>query len=136
MEPLPYRNLSRFEQEIKRIMSDYLVASHDPSAPLAQKSTGAFLVKTLAILRRNRLPTTSSTVQLYRTIVVADIVMLSLYPSIDCRGHLRRFLYDLSIDLAQTTVRESLTSPYTAFRVARVPRRCGGHHGMAGATVA
>jgi ubiquinone biosynthesis protein len=121
MEPLPYRNLSRFEQEIKRIMSDYLVASRDPSAPLNQKSTGALLVKTLAALRRNRLPTTSSAVQLYRTIVVADIVMLGLYPSIDTRGHLRRFIYDLSIDMTQTTVRESLTSPYTAFRVARAP---------------
>jgi ubiquinone biosynthesis protein len=121
MEPLPYRNLSRFEQEIKRIMSDYLVASRDPSAPLSQKSTGALLVKTLATLRRNRLPTTSSAVQLYRTIVVADIVMLGLYPSIDTRGHLRRFIYDLSIDMARTTVRESLTSPYTAFRVARAP---------------
>jgi ubiquinone biosynthesis protein len=121
MEPLPYRNLSRFEQEIKRIMSDYLVASRDPSAPLSQKSTGAFLLKTLATLRRNRLPMTSSTVQLYRTIVVADIVMLGLYPSIDWRGHLRRFLRDLSIDMVQKTVKESVTSPYTGFRLARAP---------------
>jgi ubiquinone biosynthesis protein len=121
MEPLPYRNLSRFEQEIKRIMSDYLVASRDPSAPLSQKSTGAFLLKTLATLRRNRLPMTSSTVQLYRTIVVADIVMLRLYPSIDWRGHLRRFLRDLSTDMVQKTVKESVTSPYTAFRLARAP---------------
>jgi ubiquinone biosynthesis protein len=121
MEPLPYRNLSRFEQEIKRLMSDYLVASRDPSAPLSQKSTGAFLLKTLATLRRNRLPMTSSTVQLYRTIVVADIVMLGLYPSIDWRGHLRRFLRDLSIDMVQKTVKESVTSPYTGFRLARAP---------------
>jgi ubiquinone biosynthesis protein len=121
MEPLPYRNLSRFEQEIKRIMSDYLVASRDPGAPLSQKSTGAFLLKTLATLRRNRLPMTSSTVQLYRTIVVADIVMLGLYPSIDWRGHLRRFLRDLSIDLVQQAVYEPLTSPYTGFRLARAP---------------
>jgi predicted unusual protein kinase regulating ubiquinone biosynthesis (AarF/ABC1/UbiB family) len=121
MEPLPYRNLSRFEQEIKRIMSDYLVASRDPSAPLSQKSTGAFLLKTLATLRRNRLPMTSSTVQLYRTIVIADIVMLGLYPSIDWRGHLRRFLRDLSIDMVQKTVKESVTSPYTGFRLARAP---------------
>jgi ubiquinone biosynthesis protein len=121
MEPLPYRNLSRFEQEIKRIMSDYLVASRDPNAPLSQKSTGAFLLKTLATLRRNRLPMTSSTVQLYRTIVVADIVMLGLYPSIDWRGHLRRFLRDLSIDMVQKTVKESVTSPYTGFRLARAP---------------
>jgi ubiquinone biosynthesis protein len=121
MEPLPYRNLGRFESEIKRIMSDYLVASRDPSAPLSQKSTGAFLLKTLATLRRNRLPMTSSTVQLYRTIVVADIVMLGLYPSIDWRGHLRRFLRDLSIDMVQKTVKESVTSPYTGFRLARAP---------------
>jgi ubiquinone biosynthesis protein len=121
MEPLPYRNLSRFEQEIKRIMSDYLVASRDPGAPLSQKSTGAFLLKTLATLRRNRLPMTSSTVQLYRTIVVADIVMLGLYPSIDWRGHLRRFLRDLSIDLVQQAAYEPLTSPYTGFRLARAP---------------
>jgi ubiquinone biosynthesis protein len=121
MEPLPYRNLGRFEQEIKRIMSDYLVASRDPDAPLNQKSTGSFLLKTLATLRRNRLPMTSSTVQLYRTIVVADIVMLGLYPSIDWRGHLRRFLRDLSIDLVQQAVYEPLTSPYTGFRLARAP---------------
>jgi ubiquinone biosynthesis protein len=121
MEPLPFRNLSRFEQEIKRILSDFLIASHDPMAPLSQKSTGSFLVKTLATLRRNRLPMTSSTIQLYRTIVVADIVMLSLYPAIDWRGHLRRFLRDLSIDILQKAVRDPLTSPYTGFRLARAP---------------
>jgi ubiquinone biosynthesis protein len=121
MEPLPYRNLSRFEQDIKRILSDYLVASHDPRAPLSEKSTGSFLVKTLATLRRNRLPMTSSTIQLYRTILTADIVMLGLYPTIDWRGHLRRFLRDLSADLAEKAVRDPLTSPYTAFRAARAP---------------
>ena len=121
MEPLPFRNLSRFEQEIKRILSDFLIASQDPTAPLSQKSTGTFLVKTLATLRRNRLPMTSSTVQLYRTIVMADIVMLRLYPAIDWRGHLRRFLHDLSIDFVQKEVQGPLTSAYTALRLARAP---------------
>jgi ubiquinone biosynthesis protein len=121
MEPLPYGNLSRFEQDIKRILSDFLIASRDPRAPLSQKSTGAFLLKTLATLRRNRLPMTSSTVQLYRTILVADIVMLGLYPTIDWRGHLRRFLRDLSTDLVQRSVWEPATSPYTWYRLARAP---------------
>jgi len=121
MEPLPFRDLSRFEQEIKRGLRDYLIASRDPSAPLAQKSTGSFLLKTLAILRRNRLPMTSSTVQLYRTILIADVVMLSLYPSIDWRGHMRRFLRDFSTDLLEEAVRQPLASPYTAFRLARAP---------------
>jgi predicted unusual protein kinase regulating ubiquinone biosynthesis (AarF/ABC1/UbiB family) len=121
MEPLPYRNLTRFEQEIKRLLSDFLVAARDPDAPLSQKSTGAFLLKTLATLRRNRLPMTSSTVQLYRTILVADIVMLGLYPTIDWRGHLRRFLRDLSADLVQRSVQEPASSPYTWYRLARAP---------------
>ncbi len=121
MEPLPYGNLSRFEQEIKRILSDFLIASRDPGAPLAQKSTGVFLLRTLATLRRNRLPMMSSTVQLYRTILVADIVMLGLYPTIDWRGHLRRFLRDLSTDLLRRAVQDPATSPYTWYRVARAP---------------
>jgi ubiquinone biosynthesis protein len=121
MEPLPYRNLRPFEQEIKRILSDYLIASRDPGAPLSEKSTGAFMLKTLATLRRNRLPMTSSTVQLYRTILVADIVMLGLYPTIDWRGHLRRFLRDLSTDLVQRSALDPVTSPYTWYRLARLP---------------
>ena len=121
MEPLPFRDLSRFEEEIKRSLRDFLVAARDPSAPLSQKSTGAFLLKTLATLRRNRLPLTSSTVQLYRTILIADIVMLGLYPAIDWRGHLRRFLRDFSTDLLEQAVRRPLTSPYTRFRLAEAP---------------
>lgn len=121
MEPLPFRDLSRFEQDIKRSLRDYLIASRDPDAPLREKSTGAFLLRTLATFRHNRLPVTSSTVQLYRTILVADIVMLGLYPSIDWRGHLRRFLQDISTDLLEAEVRQPLTSQYTWFRLARAP---------------
>jgi ubiquinone biosynthesis protein len=121
MEPLPFRDLSRFEQEIKQGLRDYLIASRDPNAPLDQKSTGSFLLKTLATLRRNRLPMTSSTVQLYRTILIADSVMLGLYPTIDWRGHLRRFLRDFSTDLIEQAVVEPLTSPYTGYRLARAP---------------
>lgn len=121
MEPLPFRDLGRFEQEVKQSLRDFLVASRDPDAPLSQKSTGAFLLRTLANLRRNRLPMTSSTVQLYRTILVADFVMLGLYPSIDWPGHLRRFLRDYASELLVQAVRQPLTSPYTGFRLARAP---------------
>lgn len=121
MEPLPFRDLSGFEQDIKQSLRDFLIASSDPAAPLSQKSTGAFLLKTLATLRRNRLPMTSRTVQLYRTILISDIVMLGLYPAIDWRGHLRRFLGDLSADLRGQAVRQPLGSPYTGFRLARAP---------------
>lgn len=121
MEPLPFVDLTGFEQDIKRSLRDYLIASRDPEAPLSEKSTGSFLLRTLATLRRNRLPMASGTVQLYRTILVADIVMLSLYPTIDWRGHLRRFLQDLSGDLVKAEVLQPITSQYTWYRLARAP---------------
>jgi ubiquinone biosynthesis protein len=121
LEPLPFRDLGRFEQEVKQSLRDFLLASRDPEAPLSQKSTGAFLLRTLAILRRNRLPLACGTVQLYRSIVIADIVMLGLHATIDWRGHLRRFLGDLSADLLEQAVRQPLVSPYTGLRLARAP---------------
>jgi ubiquinone biosynthesis protein len=121
LEPLPFRDLGGFEQDVKESLRDFLLASRDPEAPLSQKSTGAFLLRTLATLRRNRLPLACSTVQLYRSIVIADIVMLGLYPTIDWRGHLRRFLGDLSADLLEQAVRRPLASPYTGLRLAQAP---------------
>ena len=136
MEPLPYRNLSRFEQEIKRIMSDYLVASRDPSAPLSQKSTGALLVKTLATLAPQ--PATH------------DVERRAAVPhDRRCR---HRDAQPLSLDRHPGPPPPVHPRPLHRHGandgegVADIPvhgvpggscaGRCGGHHGMAGATVA
>ena len=121
MEPLPYRNLRPFEQEIKRILSDYLIASRDPTRRSARRARARSCSRRWPRFVATACPMTSSTVQLYRTILVADIVMLGLYPTIDWRGHLRKFLRDLSADLVRRSALDPVTSPYTWYRLARAP---------------
>jgi ubiquinone biosynthesis protein len=122
MEPIPEnRDLRAFEQEIKLNIRDYLMSADDPEASMVDKSAGVFLMRTLQALRRGRLPMTVSTVGLYRTILISDMVMLRLYPQMDWLGHMRRFLRDVAADLVTEAVETSLTSTYTAYRLARSP---------------
>ena len=64
----PGRDLRSFEIEIKEALHEYLRAARDPTAPvpIAQRSTGTFLLKTLGALRRHRIPIAVGTMQLYR----------------------------------------------------------------------
>jgi ubiquinone biosynthesis protein len=46
LEPLPPgKDLSRFETEIKEYLRDWTLASRDPGAPIAEKSSGYFLLR-------------------------------------------------------------------------------------------
>ena len=122
MEPLPEnRDLRGFEQETKQAMHDYILAAADPDAPMVQKSLGVFLMRSLSSLRRANLPMVLGLVQLYRTVMIADMVMLSLYPSIDWLGHLERFLQDISVDIVATEAQQPFLSVYTAYRLVRTP---------------
>ena len=122
IEPFPEgRDLRAFEQEIKRAIRDYMLTAENPNASITERGTGVFLLRTLQALRRSRLPMTVSTLTLYRTILIADMVMLRLYPKIDWPGHLRRFLYDVSRELVGKSLQAPATSVYTAFRLARTP---------------
>lgn len=123
IEPLPQnRDLRGFEQEVKRGLRDYLLAAEDTGSSLAHRSSGVFLMNTIRALRRHRLPIAASTVALYRTILIADMVVLRLYPEIDWLGHMRRFLADLTPDLLRDAVEEPLTSTAVLYRLARTPQ--------------
>jgi ubiquinone biosynthesis protein len=121
MEPLPeHRDLRAFEADLKVTLRDYLVAMGDPEASLVQKSLGFFLLRMINAVRRHGLPMPVNAVLLNRTVLVADMVMLRLYPTIDLNGHLRRFLRDYSSALVRSALQEPL-SPYTQWRLARAP---------------
>jgi ubiquinone biosynthesis protein len=121
MEPIPEdRDLRGFELQIKQGLRDYLLASDDPQAPLVDKSFGVFLLRTMRALANSRLPLAVSTVTLYRTILIADMVMLRLYPEMDWIGHMRRFLSDLSGDLLQDSL-APLTSTDTLYQLTMIP---------------
>jgi ubiquinone biosynthesis protein len=122
IEPIPEgRDLRPFEQMIKQAIHDYMIAAEDADGAISERGTGIFLLRTIEALRRSRLPVAASTLNLYRTIVIADMVMLRLYPGIDWPGHLRRFLQDLSKDLIAESQLTSATSAETALRLARAP---------------
>jgi ubiquinone biosynthesis protein len=121
IEPIPQdRDLRAFEQDVKESIRDYILANEDPYAPLEERSAGLFLLRTIQALRRSRLPVTISTVALYRTILIADMVVLRLYPSIDWIGHLRRFIHDYTPDAVRDAVAGQL-STYGALQLASVP---------------
>lgn len=92
LQPIPDRDLTRFERQIKNLMRDYLSASKDPNATLTEKSSGYFFMRMCDVIRRENLSMPSSVMRLYRTMGIADMVMLRLYPSIDWLPELREFI--------------------------------------------
>jgi ubiquinone biosynthesis protein len=92
LEPLPVRDLSDFEAEVKACLRDYIVASKNPSARLDEKSSGLLFLRLFDAIRRAQLAVPPGTMTVYRTMLIADIVMLKLYPEIDWTPELRRFV--------------------------------------------
>lgn len=120
VEPLPVHDLRRFETEMKEAIHDYITAARDLDAPLSARSTGAFLIRTLSALRRHRLPVSTSTMQLYRAILIADIVMLRLDPQVDWMAEMEDFLVGFVAEQAELAVR-STADPFTFSALMNIP---------------
>jgi len=118
--PLPRRDLRGFETEMKEAIHNYIMAARDPAAPLSQRSTGAFLIGTLGALRRHHLPISTSTIQLYRAILIADVVMLRLDPQVDWLAEMEDFLVSFVAEQAELAVRAT-ADPFTFSSVMDVP---------------
>ncbi|WP_055522410.1 ABC1 kinase family protein [Streptomyces graminilatus] len=109
--PLPGRDLRSFEAEMKEAIRSYIVAARDPGTPMNRRSTGAFLMSTLGALRRHRLPMSTDVMQLYRAILVADMVMLRLDPGIDWLSEMDDFLVRYVAEQTQETIRAGAQDP-------------------------
>jgi ubiquinone biosynthesis protein len=94
LEPIPNRDLTGFEYKIKNLMRNYILASKNPNASLMEKSSGYFFLRVCDEIRREHLIMPSSVMRLYRTMGIADMVMLKLYPSINWVPELREFIGD------------------------------------------
>ena len=92
LQPLPATDLSAFEQEVKGIIRDYIDASSSPNASMQEKSSGYFFMRLFGAIRREGVSLPSNVVRLYRTVIVADMVMLGLAPEIDWIPMMRHFL--------------------------------------------
>jgi hypothetical protein len=113
-----------FEAEIKDALHDYFRAARDPAAPvpMAQRSTGTFLLRTLSALRRYRIPIAVSTMQLYRTILIADVVMLRLDSRIDWVGEMEDFLVEQTAELVEAAFVAPVEDSDVLFTALDVPQ--------------
>jgi ubiquinone biosynthesis protein len=97
LEPLPPgKDLSRFETEIKEYLRDWTLASRDPGATIAEKSSGYFLIRSFDAVRRAGLYLPTNTMRLYRSMILGDMVMLKLDPTIDWAAGVHEFVLEES----------------------------------------
>lgn len=92
LEPLPVSDLRAFEQTVEGVMQDWIIASATPGASIVEKSSGYFLVRTFEAIRRAGMRMPTRLMRLYRTMMIADMVMLKLDPTIDWVPILRQFI--------------------------------------------
>jgi ubiquinone biosynthesis protein len=92
LQPLPNRSLRGFEHEIKNLTREYILASKRIDSTLVEKSIGTFFFNVCNTIRRERLMLPSQVMRLYRTVSIADMVMLKLYPDINWIPEMKEFV--------------------------------------------
>lgn len=92
LEPLPVQSLVQFEHEVKLLIRDWILSSETPQTSIQQKSSGKFFFNLFSLLRRNNLHLPVILMNLYRTMIIADMVMLALDPEIDWVPELEEFM--------------------------------------------
>jgi ubiquinone biosynthesis protein len=92
LAPLPARDLSEFELQARGILRDWIQASKDPQATLAEKSTARFLVRLFEAIRAAGISVPTDLLRMFRTMIVSDVIILQLDPSIDWIPELRSFV--------------------------------------------
>jgi ubiquinone biosynthesis protein len=119
--PFERHDLREFQADMKEAIRAYVVAARDLDAPITQRSTGAFLIKTLSLLRRNRLPVSTEIIPLYRAILIADIVMLRLDPTVDWLAEMRDFFGEFLAEQVEHAVRATVDDPTLLAALSRIP---------------
>jgi ubiquinone biosynthesis protein len=92
LAPLPARDLSTFEVRLKSLIRDWILASKNPYATTLEKSSGYFFLQLFSLIRSARLRIPFDVVRLFRTMGIADIVMLRLSPELDWTPDLNEFI--------------------------------------------
>jgi ubiquinone biosynthesis protein len=92
LAPLPARDLSGFEREVKGIMRDWVQSSRHSAATVAEKSTARFFLRIFAAIRAAGLSLPSDLMRMYRTVIIGDTIVLRLDPTIDWLPELSDFV--------------------------------------------
>lgn len=92
LAPLPARDLSDFELQARGIVRDWMQASRDPQATMAEKSVARFLVRLFEAIRAAGLSVPTDLLRMFRTMIVSDLIVLRLDPAMDWVPELRQFV--------------------------------------------
>jgi ubiquinone biosynthesis protein len=92
LEPLPVRNLERFEIEVKDLLRNWTWDMQNPYSTASEKSTSNFLLRLLNLIRRYNLRVPLSVLRLYRAFMATDIIILRLYPELNRFPALKDFI--------------------------------------------
>ncbi len=111
LQPLPPADLSGFEMRVKTIIRDWVEASSSPNATFQEKSSGYFFVRLFGAIRGSGLSLPASAMRLYRTVIVADSIMLRLSPEIDWIPVLRKFMEIETERQLAISLRETFSAP-------------------------
>jgi ubiquinone biosynthesis protein len=110
-QPLPPADLSGFELKVKAIVRDWMEASSSPNASFQEKSSGYFFVRLFGAIRGSGLSLPANVTRLYRTVIVADRIMLRLDPEIDWIPILQRFIETEAKRQLSISLREAFSPP-------------------------
>jgi ubiquinone biosynthesis protein len=118
LQPLPPADLSGFELKVKTIVRDWVEASSSPNATFQEKSSGYFFVRLFGAIRGTGLSLPPNVMRLYRTVIVADSVMLRLDPEIDWIPMLREFMEVETKRQLAITLNETFSVPSISHMIA------------------
>jgi hypothetical protein len=103
-------DLSRFENEVTGYIRDWIAAAEVPASTLRERSTGWFFVRIFDAMRRAGLAAPPTMSRMFRTVAVADMVMLKLDPQMDWRPIVRRFVHEQRVRVAESRMGEALSA--------------------------
>jgi len=97
IQPPTNIDLTGFEKEMKEVMADWLEALNDPRATLKERSALRRMFKEGKIMRKYNIIYPEITSRYFRLMMISDIIVFQLAPSLDVVGITSRYLRKLSI---------------------------------------
>ncbi|HEX2623543.1 MAG TPA: AarF/ABC1/UbiB kinase family protein [Phototrophicaceae bacterium] len=94
LQPVGNIDLNAFELEAKELLRNWVWNARHPRMPAEKRSIATLLLSLLNLLRRYHLRFPLSTIRLYRSMIIADLILLKLYPDYDRFTALEHFIRD------------------------------------------
>lgn len=103
-----------FEGEVKDGLRDWLRVARSPHSTLAEKSSGLFFLHVMRAAHHAGMRIPTGLTNLFRAIVVSDVIMLRLDPALDWQPVVRAFVREEQERHMERLVRESMTVGYAS----------------------